>query len=510
MRVPIGARRAAAGAALFSLAITITGGPIARATDTGSPDDAIVAEALTRATTVEDLVVWASPSGNGQTIFLRTKARLLDDLTFTDRFRIYGVDVVTRQIRVVSEDGSFDPQAVSYDGRIIIGALELEYSKHALVALDTVTGSMHPFDLPEPLTFLRQATISTDGTTVALTGTTGSGETLSPNRLFIADVASGAVTEPFAGADGELFDAYVNHDGTIVAVSSYAENLDMPLGSVGSDAIVYDRVAGTLEYAHVTTDGGVPDDQSTVAGMSSDGRFVFVRSWASNFPGSTVEPGTYGSMQLYRFDRETAGMDRLPTQGDESGDTPTVVFSPNGSRMVSLGQIDGQIDVVDVDSWQSHPLAGEEGPFVATSPYASPAGFDESGELLVFVAADSTDATGFGGIFRPFAIGLPPADPSADPYVPGEVVLPPAIAGGNTGPVVPLPTPSVDPQPPTTVDTPAPGPDDPTPRTTCLAAWLGATRPGCGAEYVVGYLVRTALIVALAGGEALGGGNIDA
>jgi Tol biopolymer transport system component len=105
-------------------------------------------------------------------------------------------------------------------------------------------------------------------------------------------------------------------DGRYVAFFSYASDLVPGDTNNCSDVFVRDRAIGETTRVSVASDGSEGNDESSVAAISADGRYVAFESYASN-----LAPGdTNASMDVFRHDRQTGETIRVSvaTDGGES------------------------------------------------------------------------------------------------------------------------------------------------------------------------------------------------
>ncbi len=425
--------------------VLVTAGSSTIAASQGNGAAATIRPLVSRPEGQDSGIWWAQISGNGKTAFVWTRDDLLPGLLSTDRYRLFAVDIATNQVRLVSGDGRLQPEAVSSDGRFVVGSYELSNMEATAVVVDTVTGYVHALDLAEPLTFLREATISADGSTIAFAATTGLGATLTSNRMFIADVATGEVTEPLAGADGDLYDLHLNSDATILAFASQAGNLDMPAGSRGSNAVIYDRVRGTLEYAYTTTGGGVPDGQSAVYGISADGSKVLVRSGASNVVGAQTSEPT-DSLQPFMYDRSTGAMASIVIP--ELGLGPAYVADQSADLgvLAVTSETDSLALRHEVAAGRSTSLYGTgvepDGPLWTGA--LDPISLDDSGDVAVILSQATNLGPDRDEFTDAFIVGAGTPDPTAQVYVPPEIPLPPELFTLDTISPTPIDPPGND------------------------------------------------------------------
>jgi len=119
------------------------------------------------------------------------------------------------------------------------------------------------------------------------------GDTNGLTDIFVHDRETGATTRVSVASNGaeanhESRQPSISTDGRYVAFRSYASNL-VPGDTNGTaDIFVHDRVTGATTRVSVANDGNQANDASTWPSVSADGRFVAFGSYASNLvPGDT-------------------------------------------------------------------------------------------------------------------------------------------------------------------------------------------------------------------------------
>jgi VCBS repeat-containing protein len=123
-------------------------------------------------------------------------------------------------------------------------------------------------------------------------------------------------------ADGNSSPAFISGDGRWVAYSSFASNLSPADPDRFSDAYVLDRQTGELRVESRSSTGVKGNGTSTVDAFSGDGRFIVIRSDASNLVPGDTNPRTPGG----------APMNDLFLRDVQSGTTERVNVSSAGAQ----------------------------------------------------------------------------------------------------------------------------------------------------------------------------------
>src|SRR5262249_39632669 len=147
-------------------------------------------------------------------------------------------------------------------------------------------------------------------------------------KVFVHDRQTGIterVTVALDGSEGNgtavSFPA-LSAAGRFVAFNSNASNLVAQDTNGVADVFVYDRQTVLTDRVSVASDGSQANGESSLAGISANGRFVAFSSNASNL----VADDTNGTSDVFVHDRQTGLTERVSvafdgSQGDrESGD----------------------------------------------------------------------------------------------------------------------------------------------------------------------------------------------
>ena len=162
-------------------------------------------------------------------------------------------------------------------------------------------------------------------------------------------------TEGDAGVDDNYLPT-LSSDGRYVAFTSTASNLvDDDMNGV-ADAFVYDRNTDTIERVSLATDGTESDGNAENVIMSSDGRFVFFVSGATNLLDGQINDFKnifVRDMLINLTTRVTATEDGMAGDGESYQSVPvafanegrTIIFETNSTNFVG-GDLNGSVDVI--------------------------------------------------------------------------------------------------------------------------------------------------------------------
>ncbi len=246
--------------------------------------------------------------------------------------------------------------------------------------------------------------ISGDGRYIAFDSLAAlvAGDTNGVYDVYLRDVVLGTTTlvsVDSAGnsANDDSIDAHLSADGKFLSFSSLATDL-LP-GDVDSVADVYvrDLTAGTTIRASVRPDGGHANDDSWLASLSGDGRFVAFSSYATNLlTGSTIPAGQVFVRDLVLSATEVVSVDSAGSQGTGesstaadslSADGRLVVFSSLAPGLV-LGDTNGTFDVFTHDRLTGETIrASVSSTGVQGDGGSSAAGISADGRFVVMKSA---------------------------------------------------------------------------------------------------------------------------
>jgi Tol biopolymer transport system component len=205
-----------------------------------------------------------------------------------------------------------------------------------------------------------QAMISDDGRFVAFESVATNlvaGDTNGVSDAFVRDRVTGAtdlVSVGLGGAPGNHLSELptISGDGRFVAFASLASNLVAGDANNRFDVFVRDRVAGVTELVSVDSAGVQSNDDSFLASISADGRYVAFVSSA----GDLVAGDTNGAFDVFVHDRVTGATERasVASNGAQadfdsdscaiSADGRFVVFSSSATNLVP-GDMNDEYDV---------------------------------------------------------------------------------------------------------------------------------------------------------------------
>jgi Tol biopolymer transport system component len=134
--------------------------------------------------------------------------------------------------------------------------------------------------------------LSGDGNTAVFESSSNNlvaGDNNKVSDVFLRDLTAGTTTRISFGINGQESDGNstvvqhcVSRDGTRVALSSYADNLDSRDGRGGSDVFVYDRNQSAITMVDFNTNGFQADGDCGATTISADGTKVAFSGWADN------------------------------------------------------------------------------------------------------------------------------------------------------------------------------------------------------------------------------------
>jgi Tol biopolymer transport system component len=249
-------------------------------------------------------------------------------------------------------------------------------------------------------------------------------------------------------ADGPSYEPSISADGRYVAFRSYDTKLVPGDTNEADDVFLYDRTADTTTRVSIGSGGVEGDNDSSAPAVSSDGRFVAFRSYASNL----VAGDTNEVEDVFVHDQTTGATSRVSVdsgggQANAESDAPSisadgryVAFGSDASNLVagdtngagdvfvsdraaastsriSVSSSGGQGDGASVD-----PSISGDGRFVAYGSYATNlVGGDSNGRTDVFVhdrltgGARRASLTSTGGQIGPASCGA--CDAGSDPAI---------------------------------------------------------------------------------------------
>jgi Tol biopolymer transport system component len=175
--------------------------------------------------------------------------------------------------------------------------------------------------------------ISSDGRYVAFHSSATNlvaGDTNGAWDVFVHDTVTGETTRVSVDSsgkqgDGVSYNPSISSDGRFVAFRSYATNLVAGDTNGAWDVFVHDTVTGETSRVSVDSSGNQGDGHSASTSISSDGRYVAFDSEASNL----VAGDTNGAADIFVHDTVTGvtsrvSVDSSGNQGDGSSWDPSI------------------------------------------------------------------------------------------------------------------------------------------------------------------------------------------
>jgi Tol biopolymer transport system component len=273
--------------------------------------------------------------------------------------------ITTERISVstagVQSFGDSDSPSISADGRFVAFAS----SAPALVEGDT-NGLSDVFVRDRLLGTTERVSLTTGGTQVQ--GRPSWQPSISADGRFVAFSSSGLLSSEDTNNVTDIYvrdtlldttelvsvpmeDALGDHDGSSPSISAdghfvafVSESANFVVGDTNGldDVFVRDLLSDTTERVSVSTTGTQGDNASGSPSISTDGRYVAFRSWASNL----VANDTAGNADIFVHDRQLHTTERMSVatggaQGDSdsaapciSGDGRFIAFASEASNLV--------------------------------------------------------------------------------------------------------------------------------------------------------------------------------
>jgi archaellum component FlaF (FlaF/FlaG flagellin family) len=235
--------------------------------------------------------------------------------------------------------------------------------------------------------------------------------------IFIHDCQTGAtervsIASDVTQANSSSFRPAITADGRYVAFESNASNLVSGDTNGRTDVFVHDRQTGKTTLVSVASDGTQGNSDSGTPALSTDGRYVIFRSWATNLvPNDTNNMG-----DVFVHDRQTGKTTLVSVASDGTQanrhsysrsitfDGRYVVFYSDADNLVP-GDTNGSDDIFVHDRLtgmtervsvapggsqtnddSNHPTISANGRFVTFTSYASNlAPGDTNGSADIFV-----------------------------------------------------------------------------------------------------------------------------
>jgi len=322
------------------------------------------------------------------------------------RWDIFAFDRQTRSLQLISRqdpsdggaqaDFDSDNPAISADGRFVAfesiahnlfpgGAPDVNGFSPDIFLFDRQTGSLELISRQAAVDGGAQAnnssfepSVSGDGRFVAFSSSANNlvaGDTNNRSDIFVFDrqnqsvelVSRQTAADGGAQSNGESREPSISTDGRFVAFRSRGTNL-IP-GALGNpaadvngsqeDIFVFDRQTGSLELIS-REDAGDGGDQANATSVepaiSGDGRFVTFSTFATNIiPGEKIDSNS-GQADVFRFDRQTGGLELVSKQDPADGGAQA-----NQASRDSAINADGS--VVAFDSAATNLVVPDANPF---------------------------------------------------------------------------------------------------------------------------------------------------
>ncbi len=166
-----------------------------------------------------------------------------------------------------------------------------------------------------------------------------------PGSTFVADRQTGTISSASADTSGAPPRVSISGDGRYIAFTSYASDV-VPGDTNGQgDVFLRDRQTNTTSLVSVASDGGQTNGSSLDASISSDGRYIAFRSYATNL----VTGGVNGPADVFVRDRQTGTTSRVSAayDGGPTNGLSGLVGSGDGYAQTRLISDDGHSVVFD-------------------------------------------------------------------------------------------------------------------------------------------------------------------
>jgi len=164
--------------------------------------------------------------------------------------------------------------------------------------------------------------------------------------LTTGDIVLASTSDDGTKGDGNSFGSSLSADGTRVALSSFASNLD-PATTTGWDVYVKDLTTGDIALASTSDDGTKGNKISSGPSLSADGTGVAFESTATNLdPADTDTTSDVYVKDLTTGDIALASTSDNGTKGNEFSDGPSL--SADGTR-VAFPSYATNLDPADTD-----------------------------------------------------------------------------------------------------------------------------------------------------------------
>jgi Tol biopolymer transport system component len=309
-----------------------------------------------------------SLSGDGRSVAFISAATNLSPHDHDEGTDVYLKDMVTGRIRLISVSNEgrnvnqdCQSMALSSDGLTVAfetdGKLDPADTDalHDIYVWDGRTGELSLASTNSAGAkgdgHSQAPALSADGSLVAFTSQSTNLDPLDVDAqpdVFVKDVGTGSIALASITGNGvkgndDSLGPTLSADGTRVAFTSYASNLDPRNRDGIAEIYLKDLVTGTLTLVSATRRGRIGDGESGWAAISADGRYVAFGSEASNI----VPDDSFGNYDVFVADRLASTTERVSvssdgTQGNDSSNFPLisadgrfVAFESQSSNLVA-------------------------------------------------------------------------------------------------------------------------------------------------------------------------------
>ena len=235
------------------------------------------------------------------------------------------------------------------------------------------------------------------------------GDTNGVADVFVHDMDTGvtarvSVASVGTQGNGDAFTLSLSSNGRFVAFGSLATNLVAGDTNAVIDVFVHDRTTGTTVRVSIATGGAQANNESFSPAISSDGRFVAFQSDATNL----VPFDTNNSSDIFVRDRTTAVTERISVASDgtqANGDSSIAAISSDGRFVAFTSEA---TNLVAGDTNNKADIFVRDRQNNTTERVADPAEFVTGSGTIIVAPAISPDGDFLG--FRSSANDLVPGD----------------------------------------------------------------------------------------------------
>ncbi|MCY2987091.1 MAG: S8 family serine peptidase, partial [Planctomycetota bacterium] len=255
--------------------------------------------------------------------------------------------------------------SLSADGRFVAFVSDAtnlvpgsSYGTPSIFVYDRQNRSLELVGDPAFPTLSEDAAISADGRFVAFVSNASNlipGDTNGTDDIFVYDrqlhrVERVSVAEDGTQANSGSRTPSLSADGRFVAFTSSASNLVSGDTNAAEDVFIYDRQNQHVERLSVADDGRQGNGSSDLPSISADGRWVAIRSAASNL----VSGDTNSAADIFMYDRQDQRVERVSVAGDGTAGNADSLFpalSADG-RFIAFGSLASNLVQGDTNARQ--------------------------------------------------------------------------------------------------------------------------------------------------------------